>query len=128
MQGDRRQLRGASGAQGPGLPESQQQQPRPEGAGIRGLTHVAAGREASQERLCRPAQPGTQLCQPANALHLQPAGRGQNPQTKSTISKEQIACKTYGADSKVDPKLQAPLSTLCTIITYTRSSCFRKHK
>ncbi|KAL4687465.1 hypothetical protein H8959_019593 [Pygathrix nigripes] len=62
------------------------------------------------------------------ALHLQPSSGSQNAQTKSTISKEQIACKIYGADSKVDPKLQAPPCTHCTLIHYTRSACFRKHK
>lgn len=85
MQGDGCQLRRAPGAQSPGLPESQCQQPCQEDAGLRSLAHVAAGHEAAQERLSRHSQQHPQLCEPANALHLQPARGSQNPQTKSTI-------------------------------------------
>ena len=85
VQGDRRQLWRASGTQSPGLPKSQRQQPRPEDAGLRGLTHVAAGYETSQECLRGSSQQYAQLCQPASALYFQPSRGSQNPQTKSTI-------------------------------------------
>lgn len=85
MQGDRRQLWRASGTQSPGLPKSQRQQPCSEDAGLRGLAHVAAGCEASQERLGGRSRKHAQLCQPASALHFQPSSGSQNPQTKSTI-------------------------------------------
>ncbi|OXB64546.1 hypothetical protein ASZ78_007006 [Callipepla squamata] len=47
---------------------------------------------------------------------------------KRELSKEQIACKIHGADSKVDPNLQPPLCTQCTLNLYTRSTFFRKYK
>lgn len=85
VQGDRCQLRGATGTQGPGLPESQCQQPCAENAGLWSLAHVATRHEASKECVIRGSQQHPQLCQPTNALHLQPSSGSQNPQTKSTI-------------------------------------------